>query len=487
MIEILPALLFMTPFLAALLCSVIGWLGRGVAWWVTIVAMALTMLLALVGAHRVLTVGPMHMFMGGWRPPLGIEWVLDPLAVLGTLLVSGVSLVVLWGARETVSAEMPGRELYFYSCSLLLVSGLLGMVVTGDLFNLFVFVEVASLSAYALVAAGGRGSAQAAFRYLIIGSLGATLYLVGVGFLFAATGSLNMQDVGRLLASGEPRLASIALILIVAGLAVKMGLFPLHSWMAPAYSRTSAASAALMAPLVTKVAAYALIRVLLRVYGLEYLREEGHVLLLLSWAGALAMIAGAALALLQQDLRRLLAYSSVSQVGLIALGFGLANASAMTGAMLHLVNDALMKGTLFLAAALALLRFGVSKVDDLNQLRGRAPLTTAAMSVAALSLVGIPPLSGFFGKWYVLAGALDAHQWPLAAAVVMSTVLTGVYAFRIIDRLFFSGATALSRTPREGSVALVAACSLLATAIILVGVGNHRLVGWIIRPILGME
>ncbi|NQU44450.1 hydrogenase 4 subunit B [bacterium] len=484
--SILPALLFLVPFVAALLCVFVGRLSRGLVWWWTILTMAITAGLAVLGGIAVHSEGPIRVHMGGWAPPLGIEWALDFWGVLGVCMVAVVSLFTLAGTRESVRLELPGREISFYTCALLLVSGLMGMVLTADLFNLFVHMEITALSAYALVAAGGRGSARVAFNYLIMGSVGATLYLLGVGFLYSATGSLNMVDVGLRLAAGDQTLVMFGLSLIAVGLGVKMGLFPLHGWMPGAYSRTSTSSAALMTPIVTKVAAFVLIRILIHVFGLNVLPGVGTMLVILCWAGAAAMIFGGLLALVQSDFRRLLVYSSISQVGLVAIGVGLGNFDGVAGGLLHLVNDALMKGVLFLAAGLALVRFGVARVDDLGRLRGRAPWTAAAIAIAGLSLVGVPPLCGFFGKWYVLAGALDGRRWGLASAIVAGSVITAIYVFRFLEQLFFRAPS--SQEERfEGPGLLVVACLALALGVIFFGLGSGHMVEWFIAPQLGLE
>lgn len=482
MISILPTLLFLLPFLAALVAAALGWYVRGSARWVALVSLASTAALSLVTVARVLSEGAIHTYMAGWPPPLGIELVVDRLSAFVATVVSVIALITVAGSTNTVRVELPGRETLYYACVLLLVGGLMGIVVTGDLFNLFVHLEVASLAAYALVAAGGRGAPRAALAYLIIGSVGASLYLLGVGFLYAGTGTLNMRDAAALIAEAEPRLILVASLLIVAGLGIKMALFPLHQWMPAAYARSPAASAALMAPLFTKVSAYALIRVLFGVYGAELL-DGGAVLDLVAWAGAIAIVMGGALAFVQRDLRRLLAYSSVGQMGFVALGVGLANAAGMTGAVLHIANDALMKGVLFLAAGIALLRFGVANVDDLNRLRGHAPWTAAAVVVAGLSLVGVPPLSGFFGKWYVLMGTIEEGRWVFTAAVVLGSLASIGYVFRIFERLFFAPAAAEGGV-REGSLAAVTACVVLAAAVVLLGLGNDRVVGFLTNPAL---
>jgi multicomponent Na+:H+ antiporter subunit D len=270
----LPALLFLIPFAAALLCVVLGERRRRAAAGVAGGAMLLAAAMAVTALVAVLRDGTIRMHMGGWAPPLGIEWVLDPLAALMALLVGGVGATVLVGARAAIGRELEGRQSLFYASALLLVSGLMGMALTGDLFNMFVFLELGSLSAYALVATGPRRAPGAAMRYLLIGSLGASLYLLGVGFIYATTGTLNMADVAARLPAADPRPALTGLALIIAGLGVKMGLVPLHGWMPAAYSRGPAAASALLAPLATKLAGYALIRVLFWACPLAFLREH---------------------------------------------------------------------------------------------------------------------------------------------------------------------------------------------------------------------
>jgi multicomponent Na+:H+ antiporter subunit D len=408
---------------------------------------------------------------------------LDPLSAFVAVVVAVVALVVVSGSVQLVHSELPGRETVYYSSILLLVSGLMGMVITGDLFNLFVQLEVAALSAYALVASGRRGAPRAGLNYLIIGSLGASLYLMGVGFLYGATGTLNIADVARLVPAAEPRLVLVGGLLIVAGVAIKMALFPLHMWMPAAYARSPSPAAALMAPLVTKVSAYVMIRVLFWVFGAGTYQVDRVLLDLLAWGGAGAMVVGGVMAVVQKDLRRLLAYSSIGQMGVVAMGIGLANELALTGAVLHIANDALMKGVLFLAAGMALLRFGVRDVDELCRLRGRAPWTSAAMVIAGLSLVGVPPLSGFFGKWYVLNGALADGRWPLVVALVLGSLGSVGYVFRIVEKLFFTKAPEDDGS-REGSGALVFACVVLALGIIALGLANERVVALLILPAL---
>ncbi len=479
----IPILLFLIPFLSAMIAAIVGWFVANAARWITVGALAATAALSVVALIRVLADGTLHTHLGGWPPPIGIEVLLDPLSAFIGAVIAVVALIVVAGAVEHANAQLPRRQLVYYSSVLLLMSGLMGITITGDLFNLFVQIELASLSAYALVAAGGRGAPRAALNYLVIGSLGASLYLIGVGFVYAATGSLNMAHVATLMADADQRLILVGGLLMVAGLGTKMGLFPFHVWMPAAYARAPVAAAALMAPLVTKVSAYALLRILFWVFAGGALLVDDMLLEVVAWAGAAAVVLGGVLAFIQTDLRRLLAYSSVGQMGVVALGAGLANATAMTGAVMHIANDALMKGALFLVAGMALVRFDVRAVSDLGRLRGRAPWSMAVVVIAALSLVGIPPLSGFFGKWYVLSGAVEGARWVFVAALAVGSLASVGYAFRILEPLFFAPPAA-GTDVREGGAGLILACAILAAGIIVLGVGNEWLVRVFIAPAL---
>lgn len=479
-----PVLLFIVPFVAALVIAALTPFVSRVARPLALAALAATALVAVRAVPLVLRDGAIKVGLGGWSAPLGIELVLDPLAAAMAALVAVTALVVVASTRRFVEQELPGRDPLFLALALLLVAGLLGIVVTGDLFNLFVHLEVASLSAYALVAAGSRGAPRAGLRYLLIGSFGASLFLAGVGFLYGATGTLNMQDMAQRIGAADPALVRTGGVLVITGLAVKMGLYPLHLWMPSAYARGPVASAALMAPLVTKVSAYALLRLLLWTLGLSTIVENIPLAEIVAWLGAAAVVAGGAMAFVQNDLRRLFAYSSVGQIGVVALGIGLADVAGVTGAILHIATDAVVKAALFLAAGTAVLHFGVNEVDELHRLRGHAPWTSAAIAVAGLSLVGVPPLAGFYGKWYVLNAAVAEGRWAFVGAMVIGSLASIGYVFRLLERLYFVPSRADGDHSREGPGVTVVATAAFAAATIVLGVANAHVVSTYIVPAL---
>jgi multicomponent Na+:H+ antiporter subunit D len=486
-INSLPALLFFVPFVAALVVTALAPFAPRSARPIGILALAASAAAAVSGWRHVLAEGTLRTSLGGWSAPLGIELVLDPLSALMAVLVLGTAAIVLASTADCLRTEFAGREPFFVALALLLVAGLTGIVVTGDLFNLFVHLEVASLSAYALVAAGERGAPRAGLRYLLIGSFGASLFLAGIGFIYGGTGTLNMMDVAERIGTADPRLVRVGGLLMVTGLAVKMGLYPLHLWMPSAYARGPIASAALMAPLVTKVSAYALLRVLFWTFGIGLSVGDLPLAEATAWLGAAAVVAGGAMAFVQTDLRRLLAYSSVGQIGIVALGIGLADVPGLTGAVMHLASDAVVKAALFLAAGAIALHLGITEVAELHRLRGRAPVTSAVLAIGGLSIVGIPPLAGFFGKWYVLNAALAEGRWAFVAALVFGSLASIGYVFRMIERLYFVPSPLVADDPsHEGRGGLVIASAVFIVGTIALGLGNAWLVEHAVLPALPM-
>jgi multicomponent Na+:H+ antiporter subunit D len=311
----------------------------------------------------------------------------------------------------------------------------MGMCVTGDLFNLFVFLEICSLAAYALIAAGGRRSLVAALRYLIIGSVAASMYLLGIGYLYVMTGSLNMADVATLL---PPLLDSpagiLAVVLIAAGLAIKVALFPLHGWLPDTYSYTPAPVLGFIAAVMTKVSAYALYRIFY--FVAEAAGPVSATLEVLGWLAAAGILFGSIMAIAQRDFWRMLAYSSVGQVAYIILGLAIGNSLALIGAVLHIISHAVVKGLLFFIAGSIKWQTGTRRIADFAGLARQMPLTMGIFLVAAMSMIGVPPLIGFFGKWYLVLGSIEAGAWGFVAVLIISTLLTAVYFFRVIERVY---------------------------------------------------
>ena len=488
-----PLLAVISPLIAAFALPVVAWLWRAAVYPLTLAALAASFVSAVATARAVLADGAVEYNLGGWPPPWGIAFRVDALGALMLLLVTFIPLVVAVYARRSVGAELPERDAPFYSVYLLLAGGLAGLVSTADMFNLYVFLEITSIAGYALVSLGGGAAVVSAFRYVVLGTIGAAFYLLAVAYLYSVTGTLNMTDLARLL----PELSGSSTVLVsvaflVTGMALKMGLYPMHAWVPRAYANAPSAVSALIAATASKVAAYVLIRALFFVFEPRVSIDVIPVTTFLAWAAAVGMVVGSVMAIAQSDLKRMLAYSSVAQVGYIVLGVGLANPDGFTGAVLHMVNHAFMKCCLFLVAGVILYRTGARQINDLHGLGRTMPLTAATFVLAAFGMIGIPPTGGFFSKLYLLLGAIDAGQWVFVAVILVSSLLAVAYFGNAIRALYFADAPTPDapaaataggrRAAADPPASMLIPMLVLAAGIVLLGVFNGIVVSLFVEP-----
>ncbi len=469
--EHLPVLVVVLPLLAAVLIPVVGRAGRSLAWATAVAACAASFVLTLSLLGRVLSVGEIHYWLGGWQPPWGIEYVVDYLNGFVLVVVSFIALVVSVYARKSVEADIPEKRTNFFYCVyMLLVMGLLGIVITGDVFNLYVFIEISSLSGYALIATGrSREALTASFNYLVLGTVAATFILLGIGHLYMVTGSLNMADLAqRLPALYGSKVVLTAFTFLTVGLSIKVALFPLHIWMPNAYANAPSSVSAMLAATGTKVGAYALLRTMFTVFNVRFDMEVVPFTKILLVVSAVAIVAGSVLAIAQTDIRRMLAYSSVGQIGYILIGAAVAKQTAMAGSLLHILNHALMKGALFMTAGIILYSTGKENIEDLKGLGRRMPFTMAAFTVAALSMIGVPLTVGFVSKWYLSVGAMEAGMWYVVPVILLSSLLTAVYFWRVIERIYFGEAE--DKGPVGEPAGLVIPAGLMAGLCVYFGV-----------------
>lgn len=477
-------LIFLVPFSAAIVMPLVGARRRSWCRPLALLAVSLMALFAFSAWYNVYTNGPIRYAVGGWEPPIGVVLIVDGLSGLLAVGLSFVSLASLFFGGPVLPKDIGGKSVPYYTLVMLLISALAGITLAGDLFNLFVFLEVGALCSYALVGLAGGRALIAAFRYLIIGTIGASFYLLGVGYFYAATGTLNMEDLlQRLPDVRNSRAVLTGLIFLLLGLAIKAAMVPLHGWLPDAYSHAPDAVVPLLASLVTKVSLYAITRITFWVLGASTLAYEFPLLLLLSLGGAVGAVVGAFLALIQQDLRRMFAYGGISHVGLIVIGITVGNQTGFSGGVFYLVNDAVMQATLFIITGIVTYRCGARELNEMRGLWIQMPVTSAALIITALSMVGIPPTGGFFGKWYMVLGALEAKNYVAVTAILLTTLLTLAYFVRIIERMFVETASDSQATRRipEGPTEMRFSMGALATSIILLGLFSDLVVGMILR------
>ncbi len=416
---------------------------------------------------------PILYSLGGWPAPWGIELVAGSLGAFFLLVIAGVSLPVALFAKGNLTQEVGSAERVtrFYVLYLLLGGALVGMALTNDLFNVYVLVEVATLSCCGLVSARNHPrAAEAAFSYLILATLGSALVMGGIGFIYMVTGYLNMGFAARELNriwQDYPHVVWMAISFILVGFGVKSALFPLHVWLPDAHSTAPSPASAILSGLAVKGYLICLLKFLYGVFGHPLLRELA-IDRILTLAGAVAIIAGSILALTQEELKRRLAYSTVAQVGYIILGLGLLNTKGLTGALFYLASHAVIKATLFLAAGAMLAATGRKNLRELAGVGRKMPITMAAFTIASLGLIGLPLFSGFIGKWYLLLGSLEAGRILPVTVIIAGSVLCAAYLLPIIRGAYFE--TAPENDWRDPGLPQKIALLLLAAAVVILGV-----------------
>ena len=439
MIEQIPILIVVIPLISSFLCPLIGlWRKEGCYFW-AVLSLSLCALASVDTLITVMESGTIHYCLGGWVPPWGIEYVIDHLGAFMVVIVSFFSLFAVIYAKKTVEQELPGKIVHFYTVFLLLVTGLSGIVVTGDVFNLYVFLEVSALAGYALIAVGEDRAPVASFRYVVMGTIGACFYLLGVGYLYIATGSLNMGDLRILLPElYANRVIQTAFVFILIGAGIKMALFPLHTWQPDAYTYAPSAVSVIISTAMAKTSIYALIRIIFSVFTLNFVTNFAPIFDIICWISAIAMIFGSIYAIQQSNLKRMLAYSSIANVGYIMLGVGLSTSTTLglTPALMHILNHALMKACLFMAACAFIHKAGLRDIKDFVGLGRKMPYTCVAFILAALSMIGMPPSVGFVTKWYLILAALHAGKYIFVAVIFFSTLLMIVYFWRVIEIMY---------------------------------------------------
>lgn len=434
----LPVLLVVVPLVAAPIAALLN--RPRLSWAVAVAATLWALYAALELLSQTMAAGEIHYELGGWAAPYGIEYVVDPVNAWVVVIVSLIGALVAPYARVSVEREITEDRIpLFYAAFILCLTGLLGIAVTGDVFNVFVFLEISSLSAYALIALGSdRRALTASFQYLIMGSVGATFIVIGIGLMYVMTGTLNMADLAdRLPEVSGTRTIPVAFTFLTVGITLKLALFPLHLWLPNAYTYAPSAVTAFIASTATKVAVYLLLRFFFTIFGATFSFDVMQLDRILMPLALIAIVTMSLVAIYQENVKRLLAYSSVAQIGYMVLGISFASVLGLTAGILHLFNHALMKGALFMSMGCVMYRVGSVRLERMHGLGRAMPWTMAAFVVGGLSLIGVPFTVGFISKWYLVQAALEQGMWPVAGVVLLGSLLALMYVWKVVEVAYF--------------------------------------------------
>ncbi|MBU0711401.1 NADH/ubiquinone/plastoquinone (complex I) [bacterium] len=459
---ILPFLIII-PLLAAFLITLIS--GEKDNWAIVLSVLAEMSLLTLALFSFFTTGYDTFVYeMSGWKIPLTICLVQDALS--GFMLVI-VNLIALTSLMFSISyIRQYSSPWKYYALFMLLITGMNGVIATGDIFNLFVFMEIALFAAYALVAFGAKAEEyEAAFKYAVMGSISSTLILLGIGILYASTSTLTMAHIAAELQTKDPQVTYWVAAVFLVGFGLKSAVMPFHAWLPDAHSSAPAPiSSMLSGVLIKALGIYAIIRIFFNIFG-----APPVFLMIFMVLGSISIIVASYLALGQWDLKRLLAYSSISQIGFILLGLGIGTKLAILGAVFHILNHAIFKSLLFYNAGSVEMALGTRDLRKMGNLRGALPVTTSTSMIASLSVAGLPPFNGFFSKLIIIIAAVQSQHIIYAIIAVIGSLLTLAY-FMKVQRYGFHGETVINEIKKPVSLGMKSAMIILAVLCVVVSI-----------------
>ncbi|PIS27553.1 MAG: hypothetical protein COT43_10000 [Candidatus Marinimicrobia bacterium CG08_land_8_20_14_0_20_45_22] len=457
-----PVLLIVTPLALAFLIPLLGLISEKIAKWLPVIGLFFNFVIALTILPQALK-QPIIVKAGGFIPPFGITLVAGPVGMLFATLIALTGLLVAIYALKYIKE---GPQQNYHILFMLLITGATGAVLTGDIFNLFVFFEILCISSYALVAyTGNRAGIESAVKYLIQGSIGSSLFLIGIGLLYGMFGTLNMADLARHIALSSGQSVFIPLAFMVTGLGVEAAIFPLNAWLPDAHSSAPSSISAILSGIAIEVGLYAIIRVLFTIFNIS------NFFMFLVFLGVLTVLVGEMSAFSQSNVKRMLAFSSIGQIGLILFAFSLNSQFGVTGGLYQMVSHTFGKALLFLSVGYMIYRTGSMEISSLEGIGKKMPLTTLFFTIGAFSIVGLPPFIGFASKFMIIRAALDKGGLLfllLIGIVLFGTVIEGGYFFKLIQIMYFKGTRKIEKKDDSPVTALIP-MFILAGLIILIG------------------
>jgi proton-translocating NADH-quinone oxidoreductase chain N len=468
-----PVLFIAIPLLAAFLIPLLGMIWKELVRIVPGIVLAYLLVLAVSLMGQVSENGPIVEILAGWAPPIGINLVFNAFTgFLVTLILFLGLLVWLYSYRFKSNVEYEPARKYFLLL-MMLVTGSVGIVLTGDIFNLFVFIEITGISAYALTAFyTGRDSAEASFKYVMMGSIASSLLLLAIMIIYTQLGTLNMADIASKIHLMDPTLKAVAFILFVVALGIEAEVFPLNGWAPDAYAEAPGPIGAAFAGIVVKAMLYAVIRFTYTIFDLSGAFD------LLIIIGILTLVVAEVAAIRQDKLKRMLAYSSIGQMGLVIVAFGIGTREGVFAALFIMLNHAIIKPLLFFTGSYLVYHSKKKYISDVDGMGKLAPFTSVLFALGAFAIVGLPPFAGFWGKLSFLIAAADSNMIMIIALILIVSVVEIVYYMRVVNRIFFFKRTTglLARRPTFNAYIVM---SVLAVMVLMIGFFPDTVSGYI--------
>ena len=468
-----PVHYIVAPLLAAFAIPLLTKLYKDAARVVPGIVLFYNVVISFVLMKQVADDGFISEVISGWQAPWGINLVLTPFTAFLATMVSVLGFTIwLYGFR--FKRTLKGGEVKFYeTLQMMMIAGSIGVIITGDIFNMFVFVEIVGITAYSLTAFyRNRDGAEAGFKYLFIGSLASIFLLLGILIIYTQTGTLNMAQIAERMGDVPQSMKITALIFFLVALGIEAEMFPLNGWAPDAYSQAPSPTSATFAAVVSVAGVYALVRVVFTMFDVAgvhtYLIVMGFVTMLVAEIAAISQV----------NLKRMLAYSSVGQVGLVLIAFGIGSELAVFGAIFLMLNHAVIKSLLFMTASYFIYNTDDKRLVAMNGMHKQLPFVSALFSIAAFAIIGFPPFSGFWSKFYILMSAADEEMIYLIIGILIVTVIELVYYLRTVGRIYFAKEE-VEEPSHKPSVNAIVAMSFLALFIIVIGVYPNLIIDYL--------
>jgi len=468
-----PVHYIVAPLLAAFAIPLLTKIHKEAARIVPGIVLFYNMFVSFFLMKQVANEGIISEVLAGWQAPWGINLVITPFTGFLATMVSVLGFIIwLYGFRFKRTLK-GGVVKHYEILQMMMIAGSIGVIITGDLFNMFVFIEIVGISAYSLTAFyRSRDGAEAGFKYLLIGGFASAFLLLGILIIYTQTGTLNMAQIAERMPEVPQQMKIIALIFFLVALGIEAEMFPLNGWAPDAYSQAPSPTSATFAAVVSVAGVYALIRVTFTLFDVEGVNNY------LMLMGFLTMLVAEIAAISQKDLKRMLAYSSVGQVGLVLIAFGIGSKLAVFGALFLMLNHGVIKSLLFMTGSYFIYNTDDKKLKSLNGIHKRLPIVSFFFALGALAIVGFPPFSGFWSKFYILMSAADDKHIFLIIAILLVTIIEVTYYLRVVGRIYFSKAEG-EPASHKPSINALFAMGFLAVFIIVIGVYPDLITGYI--------